>query len=128
MVQDICSGIRSLDYAKRHITTTITGLKRIHMLYTGVQQLQELSTKRQYREVGKILEAVNQLSCYFGEEEKYKRNEKILQLTKSAEEIKETLSERVYQEFFPSKYKLFFIFKGRYLLNLNINLVFILNE
>jgi len=36
MVRDICGDIKSLDFAKRHLTTTITALKRIHML--GMQR------------------------------------------------------------------------------------------
>ena len=32
MVQEICRDIRQLDYAKRHLQTTITALKRLHML------------------------------------------------------------------------------------------------
>jgi peptidoglycan hydrolase CwlO-like protein len=32
MVQEICRDIKSLDYAKKHLTTTITALKRTHML------------------------------------------------------------------------------------------------
>ena len=34
--RDICGDIKSLDFAKRHLTTTITALKRIHML--GMQR------------------------------------------------------------------------------------------
>lgn len=31
MVQDICADIKQLDTAKRHLTTTITALKRLQM-------------------------------------------------------------------------------------------------
>jgi vacuolar protein sorting-associated protein 53 len=40
MVQEICRDIKQLDYAKRHLQTTITALKRLHMLVTAVNQLQ----------------------------------------------------------------------------------------
>ena len=39
MVQEICRDIKSLDYAKRHLTQTITALKRLQMLVTAVEQL-----------------------------------------------------------------------------------------
>ena len=32
MVQEICRDIKKLDYAKRHLSSTITALKRTHML------------------------------------------------------------------------------------------------
>lgn len=32
MVQEICRDIKKLDYAKKHITTTITALHRLTML------------------------------------------------------------------------------------------------
>lgn len=34
MVQEICKDIRSLDYAKKHLTATITALRRLNMLCT----------------------------------------------------------------------------------------------
>lgn len=36
MVQEICRDIKKLDYAKKHITTTITALHRLSMLGEGV--------------------------------------------------------------------------------------------
>ena len=35
MVQEITQDIKSLDYAKRHLTTSITTLKRLQMLGTS---------------------------------------------------------------------------------------------
>lgn len=34
MVQEICRDIKKLDFAKKHITTTITALHRLNMLGT----------------------------------------------------------------------------------------------
>jgi DNA repair exonuclease SbcCD ATPase subunit len=39
MVLEICRDIQSLDHAKRNLQTTITALKRLHMLVTAVEQL-----------------------------------------------------------------------------------------
>ena len=110
MVQEICSGVKRLDNAKRNITTTITGLKRVHMLITGVNQLKEWTAQRQYREVGRLLEAVNQLSSYFSHEEKYKSLSRITDLTRAVEDIKFDLKNKVREEFFDLKYV---IMKGR---------------
>ena len=38
MVQEITQDIKSLDYAKRHLTTSITTLKRLQMLGTSSSQ------------------------------------------------------------------------------------------
>jgi hypothetical protein len=40
MVQEICADIKRLDYAKTHLQTTITSLKRLQMLITAVTQLE----------------------------------------------------------------------------------------
>ena len=47
MVQVICADIRQLDHAKRHLQTTITALKRLHMLVNAVGQLEEMADKKQ---------------------------------------------------------------------------------
>lgn len=39
MVKSICSEIRSLDFAKKNITFTITAMKQMIMLITGIEQL-----------------------------------------------------------------------------------------
>ncbi len=36
MVQDICRDIKKLDYAKKHLTNTITALRRLAMLTAAV--------------------------------------------------------------------------------------------
>lgn len=105
MVQEICKDIKDLDFAKKHITTTITGLKRIHMLETGVKQLNEWTEKRQYREVGNLLEAVTQLSIYFSS---YTKIEKIISLTKEVDKIKNNLKVKVYDEFKMFLFSFFF--------------------
>merc|ERR1719310_790876 len=60
MVHEICRDIKSLDYAKRHLTQTITALKRLQMLVTAVEQLDVMSRERMYAEAANLLQAVNQ--------------------------------------------------------------------
>jgi hypothetical protein len=40
MVQEICSDIKKLDCAKKHLQSSITSLKRLQMLLTAVGQLE----------------------------------------------------------------------------------------
>lgn len=65
MVQEICRDIKQLDFAKRHLQTTITALKRLHMLVTAVDQLQGVAKAKQYRESANLLDAVRQLLTHF---------------------------------------------------------------
>ena len=52
MVHEICRDIKSLDYAKRHLTTTITALKRLQMLVTAVEQLDVMAPRADVRRGG----------------------------------------------------------------------------
>ncbi|KAK6156386.1 hypothetical protein DH2020_010634 [Rehmannia glutinosa] len=56
MVQEICRDIKKLDFAKKHITVTITALHRLTMLVSAVEQLQVMASKRQYKEAAAQLE------------------------------------------------------------------------
>ena len=42
LVQEICRDIRKLDYAKRHLTLTITSLRRLAMLTAAVDDLEQV--------------------------------------------------------------------------------------
>eukprot|EP00954_Amorphochlora_amoebiformis_P018587 1327126-Amorphochlora_amoeboformis.AAC.1 len=50
MVQEICRDIKSLDHAKKHLTTTISALMKLHMLVQAVDMLVYMSEKKQYKE------------------------------------------------------------------------------
>ena len=65
MVQEICRDIKKLDRAKRHLTGTITALRRLSMLVSAVDQLETMAMRRQYHDSANLLEAVNQLSAHF---------------------------------------------------------------
>ncbi|TXG61903.1 hypothetical protein EZV62_013266 [Acer yangbiense] len=56
MIQEICRDIKKLDFAKKHITTTITALHRLTVLVSAVEQLQVMASKRQYKEAAAQLE------------------------------------------------------------------------
>ncbi|KAH9622612.1 hypothetical protein KSS87_002661 [Heliosperma pusillum] len=96
MVQEICRDIKKLDFAKKHITTTITALHRLTMLVSAVEQLQVMASKRQYKEVAAQLEAVNQLCGHF---EAYRDVPKITELREKFKNIKQILKSHVFSDF-----------------------------
>ncbi|XP_020111556.1 vacuolar protein sorting-associated protein 53 A isoform X2 [Ananas comosus] len=96
MVQEICRDIKKLDYAKKHITTTITALHRLTMLVSAVEQLQVMASKRQYKEAAAQLEAVNQLCSHF---EAYRDVPKITELREKFKNIKKVLKSHVFSDF-----------------------------
>lgn len=65
MVNEICHDIKKLDYAKTHLQSSITSLKRLQMLITAVGQLELLAQEYQYREAANLLDAVKQLMTHF---------------------------------------------------------------
>nr|BCL66141.1 hypothetical protein [Volvox africanus] len=66
MVQEICRDIKKLDYAKRHLTNSITALRRLAMLTAAVTDLEAVCDRRdQYRKCANLVEAVHQLMEYF---------------------------------------------------------------
>lgn len=96
MVQEICRDIKKLDFAKKHITTTITALHRLTMLVSAVEQLQVMASKRQYKEAAAQLEAVNQLCSHF---EAYRDIPKITELRDKFKSIKQILKSHVFSDF-----------------------------
>ncbi|KAK7331211.1 hypothetical protein VNO77_25429 [Canavalia gladiata] len=96
MVQEICRDIKKLDFAKKHITTTITALHRLTMLVSAVEQLQVMASKRQYKEAAAQLEAVNQLCSHF---EAYRDISKIIELREKFKNIKQILKSHVFSDF-----------------------------
>ncbi|GKV10745.1 hypothetical protein SLEP1_g22066 [Rubroshorea leprosula] len=96
MVQEICRDIKKLDFAKKHITTTITALHRLTMLVSAVEQLQVMASKRQYKEAAAQLEAVNQLCSHF---EAYRDIPKITELRERFKNIKQIMKSHVFSDF-----------------------------
>ncbi|PWA91894.1 membrane trafficking VPS53 family protein [Artemisia annua] len=96
MVQEICRDIKKLDFAKKHITTTITALHRLTMLVSAIEQLQVMASKRQYKEASAQLEAVSQLCSHF---DGYRDNPKITELRDKFKNIKQILKSHVFSDF-----------------------------
>ncbi|KAJ9556300.1 hypothetical protein OSB04_010914 [Centaurea solstitialis] len=96
MVQGICRDIKKLDFAKKHITTTITALHRLTMLVSAIEQLQVMASKRQYKEASAQVEAVNQLCSHF---DAYRDIAKIAELRDKFKNIKQILQSHVFSDF-----------------------------
>jgi len=96
MVHAICSDIKSLDHAKRHLTLTITALKRLQMLVTAAEQLTVMTRERMYTEAANLLQAVNQLLAHF---EGYAGIAKIDELFDKVGETRDSLRAQVFEDF-----------------------------
>ncbi|GBG26143.1 Vacuolar protein sorting-associated protein 53-like [Hondaea fermentalgiana] len=96
MVQEICRDIKKLDNAKRHLTHTITSLKKFHMLVTAVDQLDFMVESRQYRETANLLQAIAQLLAAF---EQHKTIEPVAKLRDSVARTRAGLTEQIFHDF-----------------------------
>ncbi|KAI8373960.1 Vps53-like protein [Choanephora cucurbitarum] len=95
MVQEITQDVKSLDYAKRHLTHSVTVLKRLQMLVTAVDQLEVMSRNKQYKESAQLLQAVLQLMQHF---RSYKSVPQISQLSDRIASLKKDLENCVIHE------------------------------
>ncbi|RIA90779.1 Vps53-like protein [Glomus cerebriforme] len=96
MVQEITKDIKSLDYAKRHLTISITALKRLQMLVTAVDQLKIMAHMKQYKETSQLLQAVLQLASYF---KTYKSIKQIAELSISIVTFQNELKKQIFEDF-----------------------------
>lgn len=96
MVQEICRDIKQLDFAKRHLQTTLTALKRLHMLVNAVDQLELMASQRNYREAASLLEAVNQLFTHF---DGYANVSKIVELHSTVRTLQEEMGGQIFADF-----------------------------
>ncbi|PKK67113.1 vacuolar protein sorting-associated protein 53 [Rhizophagus irregularis] len=96
MVQEITKDIKSLDFAKRHLTISITALKRLQMLVTAVDQLKIMAHMKQYKETSQLLQAVLQLASYF---KSYKSIKQIAELLISIVTFQNELKKQIFEDF-----------------------------
>ncbi|KAK9815375.1 hypothetical protein WJX72_002419 [[Myrmecia] bisecta] len=96
MVQEICRDIKKLDYAKKHLTHTITALRRLAMLINAVDQLQRAVERGEYSEAAHLLEAVQQLSSHF---QSFVQIPKVAELGGRLSTLQKSLQMNVMREF-----------------------------
>ncbi|KAI9148599.1 Vacuolar protein sorting-associated protein 53 [Blastocladiella emersonii ATCC 22665] len=96
VVQDMTRDIKSLDYAKRNITHSMTVLKRLGMLTMAVNQLKEHAAKRQYRQIVPLLQAIRQLESHF---RSFRNVPKVAALLNSLHFIQADLRKQIFELF-----------------------------
>ncbi|XP_046839737.1 vacuolar protein sorting-associated protein 53 homolog [Xenia sp. Carnegie-2017] len=96
MVKEITRDIKQLDYAKKHLTNSITTLNHLHMLVGGVEGLQSLTRKRQYREVANLLQGVLNVLEHF---KKYFGIPQIAELAERVKQIQNELGTQILADF-----------------------------
>lgn len=96
LVQEICSGVKQLDCAKKNLTATFTALKRLHMLNSAVDQLQSMSDHRQYKQASNLLGAIFDLSNHF---EEFRDIPRIEQLKDRVDTYKKNLQKYILEDF-----------------------------
>ena len=95
-VQEICRDIKKLDHAKRHLTASITALRRLSMLIVAMGNLQQAAEDRDYEEASGLLAAVTQLSEFF---EPYSRVPKVAELRGQYTAVRALLRSNVFDDF-----------------------------
>ena len=95
-ITEMTADIKRLDNTKKNLTLSMTALKRLQMLTTAYEQLQGLSSTRQYRECAQLLQAVIQLMAHF---KSYRSIDQIATLGRHVSDVQRTLLEQVYEDF-----------------------------
>ncbi|CAG8441641.1 3122_t:CDS:10 [Ambispora leptoticha] len=96
IVQEITQDIKSLDYAKRHLTVSITTLKRLNMLVVAIDKLKKMARVRQYKETSQLLQAVLELAKHF---QRYKSIKQISDLSSSVTLFQNDLKQQIFRDF-----------------------------
>eukprot|EP00055_Hartaetosiga_balthica_P000960 m.137889 g.137889 ORF g.137889 m.137889 type:complete len:853 (-) comp12605_c0_seq1:139-2697(-) len=96
MVEEITRDIKSLDNAKRNLTTSITTLNHLHMLIGGVDNLRAMTETRQYYDAANLLAAVVNVLHHFKD---YEDVPQVREIVIKVDGIKDTLSTQIRTEF-----------------------------
>ncbi|XP_077995725.1 vacuolar protein sorting-associated protein 53 homolog [Glandiceps talaboti] len=96
MVKEITRDIKQLDHAKRHLTSSITTLNHLHMLVGGVDSLESLIRRRQYRDVANLLQGVVNVMEHF---DKYMGIPQIRQLADRVKHIQMEVGQQIIADF-----------------------------
>ncbi|ORX86055.1 hypothetical protein BCR32DRAFT_290282 [Anaeromyces robustus] len=96
LVQDITKDIKSLDYAKTHLTISITVLKRLQMLGLAITQIKNMISTKQYKETAQLLDVIYELLKYFST---YRSISQIDKLYVTMNSIQNTLKSQIFNEF-----------------------------
>jgi len=96
MVTEICSDIRKLDNAKKNLSESITTLQKLHMLVSGVEQLQKDASTKSYDRAAHLVQALNDLFQHF---EPHLSLTQLKSLKLDMEKCREELKKHIYHDF-----------------------------
>lgn len=95
-VREITQDIKELDTAKKNLTTVITSLNHLHMLLSGVEALQTLSTNRLYGEILLPLQGVTEVMEHF---RGYLDIPQVKQLSEEVQRLRVALAQQITADF-----------------------------
>uniref|UniRef100_A0A336KA85 Vacuolar protein sorting-associated protein 53 homolog n=1 Tax=Culicoides sonorensis TaxID=179676 RepID=A0A336KA85_CULSO len=96
MVKEITADIKQLDCAKKNLTSAITILNHLHMLFGGVESLVTLAENRQYGEILNPLQAITEVNEYF---KQYTEIPHIQSLSQRVTQIHTELASQITEDF-----------------------------
>jgi hypothetical protein len=96
MVNDICSDIRDLDYAKRNLSQTTRALSNLQTIVVEMERLKTMTEKRNYGEVANLTEAVKEILRLFSD---FKEIDRVKELQAAFDSIKRVIKTQVFNEF-----------------------------
>eukprot|EP01083_Nonionella_stella_P201914 738169_1 len=96
MVEEICSDIRKLDNAKKNLSESITTLQKLHMLVSGVEQLQKDASTRSYDRASHLVQALNDLFMHFKD---HLSLTQLKSLKLDMDKTREDLKKAIYRDF-----------------------------
>lgn len=96
MIREITAEIKQLDCAKKNLTSAITILNHLHMLYGGVESLEQLAARRQYGEILNPLQAITEVNQFF---KLYTKIPQIQHLSNRVIQIQSELATQITEDF-----------------------------
>ncbi|KAI8920106.1 Vps53-like protein [Powellomyces hirtus] len=96
MVQEITRDIKSLDHAKKNLTSSVTVLRRLQMLVSAAEQLRVMAGKKQYMEVAQLVQVINQLLAHF---KSYRGVSQIATLLDNVIQLQQDIRKQLFRDF-----------------------------
>ncbi|KAI9012778.1 Vps53-like protein [Gaertneriomyces semiglobifer] len=96
MVQEITRDIKSLDHAKKNLTSSVVILRRLQMIVSAVDQLRNLSSRKQYLETAQLVQVINQLQSHF---KTYRSVQQIAALLDSISQLQSDIRRQIFRDF-----------------------------
>lgn len=96
LVLEVTRDIKSLDYGKQNLTSTLDAIRKLRKIEAGLKQLDSLTDKKRYNELGLVVKELTKLISHF---EKYSELQKIKQINETFNQRTSILKTQM-QQFF----------------------------